>query len=129
MPKTVLAKYNKIYDKYDALISPLLKPIVKAKVPVVKAPVAKKPVVKAEAPKAKGELPVLSWSNVDRYKDDVIRAMREIQNKLLTPLLDLKYNTSPEQKKQIIDIKEKIALADKILKINFAREKREQAKI
>lgn len=32
MPKTVLAKYNKIYDKYDALISPLLE---KAKTPVV----------------------------------------------------------------------------------------------
>jgi len=30
MPKTVLAKYNKIYDKYDALISPLLEPVVKA---------------------------------------------------------------------------------------------------
>ena len=26
MPKTVLAKYNKIYDKYDKLISPLLEP-------------------------------------------------------------------------------------------------------
>jgi hypothetical protein len=30
MPKTVLAKYNKIYNKYDALISPLLEPVVKA---------------------------------------------------------------------------------------------------
>lgn len=132
MPRTVLAKYNKIYEKYDALISPLLEPVVKA--PVVKAkapkaPVVKAPIVKAEAPKAKGELPVLSWSNVDRYKDDVIRAMREIQNKLLTPLLALKYNTTTEQKKQIIDIRAKIALADKILKRNFARAKREQAKI
>jgi hypothetical protein len=32
MPKTVLAKYNKIYEKYDALISPLLEPVVKAPV-------------------------------------------------------------------------------------------------
>ena len=94
-----------------------------------KAPVVKAPVVKAQAPKAKGELPVMSWSNVDRYKDDVIRAMREIQNKLLTPLLALKYNTTAKQKKQIIDIRAKIALADKILKRNFARAKREQAKI
>jgi hypothetical protein len=30
MPKTVLAKYNKIYDKYDKLISPLLETVVKA---------------------------------------------------------------------------------------------------
>jgi len=123
MPKTVLAKYNKIYEKYDALISPLL-PAVKTKAPVVKAPA-----VKVQAPKAKGDLPVMSWSNVDRYKDDVIRAMREIQNKLLTPLLDLKYNTNAKQKKQIIDIRAKIALADKILKRNFDRAKREQAKI
>ena len=134
MPKTVLAKYNKIYEKYNALISPLLEPVVKAKAPVVKAkapkaPVVKAPIVKAEAPKAKGELPVLSWSNVDRYKDDVIMAMREIQNKLLTPLLALKYNTTAKQKKQIIDIRAKIALADKILKRNFAKAKREQAKI
>ena len=119
MSNAVLAKYNKIYEKYNALISPLLEPVVKAKAPVVKA----------QAPKAKGELPIMSWSNVDRYKDDVIRAMREIQNKLLTPLLALKYNTTPEQKKQIIDIRAKIALADKILKRNFARAKREQAKI
>ena len=94
-----------------------------------KAPVVETPIVKAEAPKAKGELPVLSWSNVDRYKDDVIMAMREIQNKLLTPLLALKYNTTAKQKKQIIDIRAKIALADKILKRNFAKAKREQAKI
>ena len=94
-----------------------------------KAPVVETPIVKAEAPKAKGELPVLSWSNVDRYKDDVIMAMREIQNKLLTPLLALKYNTTAKQKKQIIDIRAKIELADKILKRNFAKAKREQAKI
>jgi hypothetical protein len=118
MSDAVLAKYNKIYEKYNALISPLL-PAVKTKAPAVKV----------QAPKAKGDLPVMSWSNVDRYKDDVIRAMREIQKKLLTPLLDLKYNTNDKQKKQIIDIRAKIALADKILKRNFDRAKREQAKI
>ena len=117
MPRTVLAKYNKISEKYNALISPLLEPVVET------------PVVKAEATKTKGELPKMRWDDVEKYDDAVIMAMREIQNKLLTPLLALKYNTTAKQKKQIIDIRAKIELADKILKRNFARAKREQAKI
>ena len=110
MPKTVLAKYNKIYDKYDALISPLLEPVVKAKAPVVKAPVTK-----PEAPKTQGDLPKMRWDDVEEYDDAVIRAMKEIQYGKLKPLRDLGKRTTVAQKEEIRTIEAKIATAERIL--------------
>ena len=117
MPKTVLAKYNKIYEKYDALISPLLEPVVKA------------PVVKAEAPKAKGELPVMSWSKVEEYDDAVIRSMKEIQYGKLKPLLDLGKRTTVAQKEEIRTIEAKIATAEKILDRRANKIKKEAQRV
>ena len=103
MPKTVLAKYNKIYEKYDALISPLLEPVVKA------------PVVKAKAPKAKGEPTPMRWDDVEEYDDAIIRAMKEIQYGKLKPLRDLGKRTTVAQKEEIKTIEAKIATAERIL--------------
>ena len=124
MPKTVLAKYNKIYEKYDALISPLLEPVVKAKAPVVKAPV-----VKAEASKAKGELPVMSWSKVEEYDDAVIRSMKEIQYGKLKPLRDLGKRTTVAQKEDIRTIEAKIATAERILDRRANKIKKEAQRV
>lgn len=113
MPKTVLAKYNKIYEKYNALINPLLKQEeTQTQQP---APVVEVPVVKKAAPKAKGKPTVMSWSKVEEYDNAVIRSMKEIQYGKLKPLLALGKRTTVAQKTQIEEIKAKISIAEKIL--------------
>jgi len=123
MPKTVLAKYNKIYEKYNALISPLL-PAVKTKTPVVKAPA-----VKAAAPKTQGKPTVMSWSKVEEYDDAVIRSMKEIQYGKLKPLLDLGKRTTVAQKEEIIAIQAKILTAEKILDKRANKIKKEAQRV
>ena len=117
MPKTVLAKYNKIYEKYDALISPLLEPVVET------------PVVKAEATKTKGESPVMSWSKVEEYDDAVIRSMKEIQYGKLKPLRDLGKRTTVAQKEEIRTIEAKIATAERILDKRANKIKKEAQRV
>lgn len=126
MPKTVLAKYNKIYEKYNALISPLLE---QEKTQTQQpAPVVKAPVVKAEAPKTKGELPKMRWDDVEEYDDAVIRSMKEIQYGKLKPLLELGKRTTVAQKTQIEEIKAKILTAERILDKRANKIKNEEKK-
>ena len=85
MPKTVLAKYNKIYKKYDALISPLLEPIVKAK-----APSNKKQGDVQEVPKTEK-------AAFNEGVESVRKAAQEYKDKITAEIKEKQKNYQPER--------------------------------
>jgi len=85
MPKTVLAKYNKIYDKYDALISPLLEPVVK-----VKTPSSKKEGDVQEVPKTEK-------AAFNEGVKSVQQAAQEYKDKITAEIKEKQKNYQPER--------------------------------
>ena len=85
MPKTVLAKYNKIYEKYDALISPLLEPVVEAK-----APSNKKQGDVQEVPKTEK-------AAFNEGVESVRKAAQEYKDKITAKIKEKQKNYQPER--------------------------------
>lgn len=85
MPKTVLAKYNKIYKKYDALISPLLEPVVEAK-----APSNKKQGDVQEVPKTEK-------AAFNEGVESVRKAAKEYKDKITAEIKEKQKNYQPER--------------------------------
>ena len=82
MPKTVLAKYNKIYEKYDALISPLLG--------------------KAETPSNKKqgdvqEVPKTEKTAFNEGVESVRKAAQEYKDKITAKIKEKQKNYQPER--------------------------------